>query len=188
MVGCVFWVSVPFHLFFQNYVFIVVHIFPYYLFEACRLCSDSTYFTSSISNLFSLFRFYYKPSWSFVNFVDIFKEHAFGFIDFSLLSFCFLFHRCLHLSLFSSICFLHLFCFSFTKFLRRKIRLQIWDISCFLMKHLVLWKTLSALILPVSHRSWYVVILFLFISVDLFISLMPSSLVHVLCRNVLLIF
>ena len=67
----------------------IVHDTPYYPFNICRIYRDVTSLNPDIGNLYLFLFFLINLVRKSVNFIDLFKEPAFGFFDF--LYFLFLF-------------------------------------------------------------------------------------------------
>ena len=72
-----------FHLSCQIYQHKIVHSILILSFNVCRICSDVLSFKPNICN-FCIFLF---PLFFFINFIALYKEMVFGFIDISLFLF-----------------------------------------------------------------------------------------------------
>ena len=118
-----------------------------------------------------LFLFLDEFGQRFINFVDVFKETTFGFIN---LLYCFV-----SMSLISSLIFMISFrlliwgivCSSFSSCFRCKVRLFIWAFSSFLRWDCIAINFPLRTAFAVSHRFWVVVSLLSFVSEYLLIFL-----------------
>ena len=130
-VVCTFWGIGPFHLSCQIYGCSVVHNVTQLPFDVCRVSSDSPHFIADISNLChlpppphlfgNLCHLPFSPCLAiflrFMNFIDLYRELGFYFMNFLLL-FCFQFHWFLLLySLFLSFCTFWIYLLFFSSFL-----------------------------------------------------------------------
>ena len=141
LIACVFLEICPFHLIYlicwpkvvcNIYIYVKYIYIKNFFFNFCKVGSDVSSFISDFSNL-SLF-FSWWVLLRFVNFIGLFKESTFGFIDFSLLFFILSFtYFCSNLYYFLP-SDLDLFCSSFSSFLRWEVVSLIWTLFPLLMK------------------------------------------------------
>ena len=86
LIVCVFWVVDPFHLSCQIYMYRGIYSIPLFSFDVCRDCNHVPCFILDIGNLHLLF-FSFSVLLMVVDFIGLFRETAFCFIDFL---YCFL--------------------------------------------------------------------------------------------------
>ena len=149
------------------------------------MCSDITSLIPDTGNLCFLYFFLDQSNERIINFINLFKEPAFRFIDISLLFFCFPFHWFPLWPLLFPFLYLKfhlLFLFLYLKFETEVIDLQSFFVSIIGYAYLLRVASVG------SHKFWSVVCIFSFSSKYFLISLLIPSLIHGLFIYVLFSF